>query len=852
MSLDSRWRRGALVAGTVIPVAVALTAGPGMAGNYRGPGGLLPDNPRGHVALNAEDGDSGGGGGETQKILARAQEYAAVRTAPAASVSSEAFSAAYRQARALKQSGRSWQEVTNLPYRNDARNYRDPFWSNSSAGWREVTGRITGLATDGPRTVYAAAAGGGVWKSTDKGAHWKPIFDQQEKLSIGAVAVDPSDHSVWVGTGEANTNADAFNGAGIYRSGDGGKSFQLVGNRLNQYLVYRLTFDGRGHVYAATSRGLIKHRTLGLIGNWRTLLKPDPNPTHSPYRTSFITDVKVRPGTGGRVVLAALGWRGGTLPEDTQYNGFYLSTDSGAHFSRLTLRGDLAGATDVGRTTFSWSNDGSKLYAVVESSETVTLKAAYRSSNGDPAGPWTLIADEETLVKAGSALAKSGGDPGSQAWYNQDIKVDPRDSSHVYLDLEEVFETSNSGAKWSTIGPYWNFPLDCWDFDPTKNVCPPTTHPDQHAIAISADGTGYFGNDGGVYSRATNLRNVVRWNNLNVTMDTLQYYDAGIGKVAGGDAIWGGLQDNGVSLLLPGKNSMVSPFGGDGGDVIVDPNNGNKSVQEYVFLNMASTTNGGRSDSSTRSFRTISPSCFNVEFTPAPCDPNPRFIAPFEADQKNINHWVAGGQYIWDNQGRGWATDCSTTTCTWKKTHDLGDGAQTTALGVNRHVTYAGWCGNGCNPGRESVGLPFVSGIDTNYGGRWHRVSAPKLPNRMPTDFYVDPANAAHVYVTYGAFSRRWIPGGGVGHVFESTNGGGTWRDVSGNLPDAPTNAVAMWHGKLVVGTDVGVFVRQGSGTWARLGGGLPNTQTLDLVVSPNRSYLLAATHGRGMWKIAG
>jgi len=297
---------------------------------------------------------------------------------------------------------------------------------------------------------------------------------------------------------------------------------------------------------------------------------------------------------------------------------------------------------------------------------------------------------------------------------------------------------------------------------------------------------------------------------------------------------------------------MVSPMGGDGGDVIVDPNNADRAVNEYVYLTMARTQNGGRSDGTTRSYTTITPTCaafIAIEFDPQPCDPNPRFIAPFLADPKSIDHWVAGGQIVWDNQGKGWNTVCNSTTCDWKMVRDLGTGSQTTGLGVSGSTIYAGWCGNGCNPGGA---LPFTSGIDTNFGGTWHRVDAPNLPKRIPTAFWVDPANAAHVVVTYGAFSRRWIPGGGVGHVFESLNGGATWADRSGDLPDAPVNDVVVTGGRLYVGTDVGVFSTSATtpGAWSRVGVSLPNASTNDLVVSPGQDYVLAATHGRGLWSI--
>jgi hypothetical protein len=165
-------------------------------------------------------------------------------------------------------------------------------------------------------------------------------------------------------------------------------------------------------------------------------------------------------------------------------------------------------------------------------------------------------------------------------------------------------------------------------------------------------------------------------------------------------------------------------------------------------------------------------------------------------------------------------------------------------------VTYAGWCGNGCNPGGSA---PFTSGIDTNYGGTWHTVSSSVLPNRMPTSSTVDPGDFGHVIVTYGAFSRHWIPGGGAGHVFVSQNGGGAWTDISGNLPDVPVNSSIVWHNQLVVGTDLGVFATSAAspGSWMRLGSGLPASPVGSLSAPANQSFLLVATHGRGLWKIS-
>ena len=128
------------------------------------------------------------------------------------------------------------------------------------------------------------------------------------------------------------------------------------------------------------------------------------------------------------------------------------------------------------------------------------------------------------------------------------------------------------------------------------------------------------------------------------------------------------------------------------------------------------------------------------------------------------------------------------------------------------------------------------------------------LPNRYIAGVTVDPTNPAHAYAIFNGYSRRFVPGGGVGHVFETINGGQSWTDISGNLPDIASDALVLSHGKLALATDAGVFTAaEGAGRHhslvpARLG--LPNAAVDDLTAGPG-GYIYAATHGRGVWRIA-
>jgi sugar lactone lactonase YvrE len=769
--------------------------------------------------------------------------YQFERTAPAATVSAQALLDARAQAAQLPTFGGAWTENTNKEYNANPSNYTDPFWSNIGSGFGIVGGRTTALVRTTAGTWVAGTADGGVWRSTDHGATWTPVFDGMPTLSIGALTVAP-DGSIWVGTGEANTNSDSYAGTGVYRSTDDGVTWNPVtssdgSNPIVSRTVYRVAFDGAAAL-VATNDGLFRYSG----GNWTEVLAPAPAGDPQPYYDNQVTDVAVDPANKKRV-LAVVGWRGPLTADNV--NGFYLSTDGGQTFSPITPTGDI-NTSDIGRTTFAYSANGGKLYAVIESPSMLAagdesvLQGVFVSANGNPAGPWTKIADEAKLAASGSALAVgSGYGVGVQAWYNQDLAVDPSNPNHVYLGLEEVFETSDGGTTWDAASPYWNYGLAC------NPNCPNVTHPDQHAVMI-ADGDVVIGNDGGVYSRPLSDTGYGDWSDLNSTLRDLQYYDARAGDVpTGGVGIWGGLQDNGTSLLDPNQAQMVEPAGGDGGDVIVDPTNANNMVGEYVDLTMYSSTDGGHSFNSY-----VSPGCAaqaTVGLTPRhDCDPAARFIAPITTDQGNIDDWVVGGQYVWTSN-KGWSTKCGSNGCTWTKAYNTGSGNVITALSAANGTIYAAWVDGSGNPSPS-----FAVGIATNAGGRWHQLSMTGLPKRYIAGITVDKSNAKHAIVVFNGYSRRWIPGGGVGHVFETFDGGNTWTDISGNLPDAPGDAVAIVGNRLVLATDIGAFTALdggGSGTrWSGLGTGLPNASVNDITAGPDGSTVYAATHGRGVWSI--
>src|SRR5690348_11674272 len=247
-------------------------------------------------------------------------QYAASRVAPGTDLPAGAFAAARLAAASLPTVGGAWSEVTNKKYDSDAQGYRDPVFSNSGGGAGLVTGRMTALAVQPNGTVWAGGADGGVWKSTNGGASWTPTFDAQASLSIGAIAVDPADGSVWVGTGEHNTAFENYRGAGVFRSTNG-SSWTLVGDAaLDGTTIGKLAFDGNGSVFVASSKGLYKHSTTSLASAWTKVFDAATFGYPAiPYGLSLVNDVEVRPGSNGQYIVANMAWRNGAA-----YDGFYV------------------------------------------------------------------------------------------------------------------------------------------------------------------------------------------------------------------------------------------------------------------------------------------------------------------------------------------------------------------------------------------------------------------------------------------------------------------------------------------------------------------------------------------------
>lgn len=748
------------------------------------------------------------------------------------------------------------------------RNQLDPNLAVRTA----VSGRVTAIALDSRyngttnQTVYVGGAQGGLWRSLDNGKNWTPLTDGLPSLAIGAVAIDPTNPDViYVGTGEPNRSGDSYYGAGLFKTTNGGQSWtQIVGPtsttdpKLPVFLnctFSRIAIDPSkpSTVFVATNTGFFLSAAttpgpapLGNRGLWKTtdggLTWINVNPTVSKL-DRLASDVVIDP-RNPRIVYSGITSEG-IFRSDT--GGDLLSWK---YLNRgLPARTDNKGNDNYERIVLTigpplGTSSASTVYAAFAGVDD-NLLGIFRST--DQGENWTAVTRPQA--------------PG-QANYNLALVADPTNGNILYYGTQAneeydggtVYRSLDAGRSWDDLS------VDVVTSGGTGTLAPIGLHPDTHCFAVSPANSNilFTGNDGGIWRSDNAKSNEWRWNNLNTNLNITQFQSVAVHPYDP-NLVIGGTQDNGTNLYN-GNPAWTHIDDGDGGAALIDQSN--PSILYHTFYNIKSQGDGaviGPVVSFNGGQTWIERGCFGcVEPKSGNFNPNDRvaFYAPMTLNTgysgANANAIYFGTYRVYrsiDN-GRNWM--------------GLGGGVDGFGVDLTKGqgviTTLAAYPSRG---GIDAVGEIVWAGSSDGMiyvtqnaheiaKTRFHNVTRSPLPNRFVTDIALDVRNVQRAVATFSGFNRA-TPST-PGHVFLTENFGASWFDISGNLPDVPVNAAVIDPTRpttIFIGTDIGVFQSNDNGrNWVRLGNNFPSVSVLQMEYHQPSGSVIAATHGRGVYRL--
>ena len=683
------------------------------------------------------------------------------------------------------------------------------------SGWKwlgpaNVGGRTRAILVhpNKPEIMWVASVAGGVWKSVDAGQSWGPLADFMTSLNVVTLALDPGNPDIlYAGTGEHQRDLTAMRGAGLFRSTDGGATWQQVpattGNDF--WFVNRIAITGDGAaMLLATSVGLFRST------NYRAELSQITFDMVADLVGRPILDVRCHPKAARSCVAG--GW-GRTA---------YRSDDGGQHWKAASgLPNPNAHDLGDGRVELACAAADSKIvYASVDNNG----GEIYRSSDG---GATFELRSTGTCYLGRLKNQQCGG---SQGWHDNAIWVgDPTKRDLVIVGGIDLHRSTDGGRTLTQISDWKQAPL--------------SAHADNHVIVSHPQYNGttnrvvYFGNDGGIYRNDDVLRADERkgWLALNNNYGVTQFFGAGGNPVSG--RIIAGAQDNYTLMYQPPPGPNTGPdgytilAGGDGGYSAADPKDPSYLYGEYVFLMIHRSIKGASSEYIYEGIEEAGQSAL--------------FIAPFILDPANPSTMLAGGQSLWRSR------DVKAPTPGWgriKEPVTPRPGRRALISAIEARASQGG-------PQSDLVWVGYADGqvYRSSTGGAdqpvWERVDEngpQKLPASYVTRIRIDPTDTATVYV---AFTSAWTADN---HLWKSTDRGDTWTPVFAQLPEATVYDVAM-HPKntklLYAATEFGVFASGDAGaTWWPTNQGPANVAVSELFWMDEK--LVAVTFGRGLFWI--
>ncbi len=686
-----------------------------------------------------------------------------------------------------------------------------------------ASGRVTAIAiTPNSQTVYIGSAGGGVWR-LDPAQPWKPLTDSQPSLSIGALAIDPSNsNTIYAATGEQNNSGDEYLGVGILKSVDRGATWTVLGNSVfNNHTVGAIAVSPANPNLLLAGSRIGVYRSVDAGVTWQRV-----QPANAVSETT--ADSVLFDPTTPTTAYASMG---GT--STSTQTGVYVSTDSGATWRPINGSGAIAlPVASAGRITLVLGPPSSPgLYAGVSQYSNTTQSTPanpvdqepflglYKST--DQGNNWSLI--------SGPAYCKAV-DIRSQCDYNNVFAIQPTTNGVPGMMLGGGINLSislDNGSTWSDV------------LAPNSSAV--AVHSDQHAIVFSPDGsTVYVGNDGGIWSASISGNNLT-WADLNPTLTLAQFYPGLSINPNSLNISYGGTQDNNV-LAYSGQLQWTSVTGDDGAATAIDPTN-----PSTVYASLAATdiTNPIYKSTDGIHFYASDPAT-NTSYSSG-IDTNSLPFPNFLTIDSNMPStlYFTGKTMVYrsSNSAGSWTAISGNLTL---NAIDLAftENDQLCHIAVaptSPHTVYASSC-------YGAVWAFTQTALSTDL--QWIPISAGVPQNMMTyrmTHVIPDPKTSGLLYVTMSQ--------PGTGRVFSTQNHGQTWTDLTNNLPDVEATDLVVdpdIPNTLYVATTMGVYWSNNGGlVWSALGAGLPNSPVTSLVLHQASRTLRAATHGRGVWDLS-
>jgi photosystem II stability/assembly factor-like uncharacterized protein len=682
-------------------------------------------------------------------------------------------------------------------------------------GPANMGGRIDDIAAveSDPHIIYAGTASGGVWKTTNNGVTWNPIFDNQTTSSIGDIAISSSNPDIiWVGTGEPNNRQSSSWGDGVYKSEDGGRTWKNMGlrdsNHIGRIVIHPTNPDvvyvaALGHLWGPNQeRGLYK--TVDGGKKWKNTKFIDEN-------TGFV-DVAMDPANPNTLYAAAYqrrrrgwGFNGGGPG-----SGLYKSTDGGDNWFRLT-NGLPEGNT--GRIGIDiYHSDPKTVYAIIEHKQ----GGVFRSD--DKGFSWKKMSDTNP-----------------RPMYYSQIRIDPNNDQKIWV-LGTFMHISEDGGK------------------KFKRTIITEVHGDFHAMWINPKNSSHMilGSDGGIYFSYDKGKT---WDFIN-SLPLGQFYEIGF-DMRKPYHVYGGLQDNGMwggpsaTHYSQGitNNEWIMIGSGDGFYTQVDP-------EDYTTIYTESQLGY------LQRYNLLTEESKSIRPLPANPDEIYRFNwnSPLLLSPHNPKTLYFGGNklFVSENQGDTWKESIDLTTQQDRKKLPLmGILPDKNTLSKHDGIVFYGTITT-ITESALKKGFLYVGTDDGNLqssqdgGATWKNVMS-KVPG-VPKGTYVSRLVASRFSegLAYATFDNHrnndYKP-----YVYMTSNYGESWKSISSNLPEGGSVNVIREHHKnpnlLFVGTERGAYFSIDRGKrWINFNNRFPTVPVDDIAIHPRENDLIFGTHGRSIW----